>query len=132
MNVKSHQVRKVRTYSEDFKREVVSSFESGRFSVLQLEKLYGIPNPTIYGWIYKFSIFNKKGYRVVEKNESSSEKLRQMEQRIRELEQAVGQKQIKIEYLEKMIDLAKSELDIDIKKNFSTPPSDGSGKTGKG
>jgi hypothetical protein len=33
-----------------------------------------------------------------------------------------------IEYLEKMIDLAKEELNIDIKKNFATPQSVGSRK----
>jgi hypothetical protein len=41
----------------------------------------------------------------------------------------VGQKQIKIDYYEKMIDLAKEELDIDLKKNFDTPQSTGSVKT---
>jgi transposase len=43
----------------------------------------------------------------------------------------VGQKQIKIEFLEKMIDLAKDELDIDIKKNYNTLQSTGSVKTFK-
>ena len=51
----------------------------------------------------------------------------ELEQKVKELELAVGQKQIKIDYLEKMIDIAKEELDIDIKKNFSTPQSIGSG-----
>jgi hypothetical protein len=31
--------------------------------------------------------------------------------------------------LEKMIELAREELGIDVKKNFSTPPLTGSGKT---
>ena len=43
----------------------------------------------------------------------------------------VGQKQIKIEYLEKMIDIAKEELNIDIKKNSNTLPSGGSRTTDK-
>jgi transposase len=47
------------------------------------------------------------------------------------MEAALGRKQIQLDYLEKMIELAKSELDIDIKKNYSTPQSTGSGKTKK-
>lgn len=39
-----------------------------------------------------------------------------LKQRIKDLEQKVGQKQIKIDYLEKMIDKAKDDLNIDIKK----------------
>ena len=119
-------VRKVRHYSEDFKREIVSVFESGKLSVLQLEKLYGISNSLIYNWIYKFSTFNEKGFRVVEMKESNIDKLKHLEQKVKELEQIVGQKQIKIDYLEKMIDIAKEDLNIDIKKNYNTPQSTGS------
>ena len=50
---------------------------------------------------------------------------------IKELERTVGRKQIMIDYLEKMMEIAKDELDIDIKKNFGTPQSTGSGKTSK-
>jgi len=124
--VKSH-----RRYSEEFKRQVVTEFESGALSVLQLCRLYGLGDQTVYNWIYKFSTFNQKGSRIVEMKDSSAAKLKEMEQRIRDLERAVGQKQIKIDYLEKMIDIAKTDLDIDIKKNYDTPQSGGSGKTGK-
>ena len=123
-NIKN--VRKNRHYSEDFKREIVSVFESGKLSVLQLEKLYGISNSLIYNWIYKFSTFNEKGFRVVEMKESNIDKLKHLEQKIKELDQIVGQKQIKIDYLEKMIDIAKEDLNIDIKKNYNTPQSTGS------
>ena len=75
-NIKN--VRKNRHYSEDFKREIVSVFESGKLSVLQLEKLYGISNSLIYNWIYKFSTFNEKGFRVVEMKESNIDKLKHL------------------------------------------------------
>lgn len=124
-------LRKSRKYSEEFKKEIVALFENGKFSVLQLEKLYGVGNPTIYKWIYKFSTFNEKGIRIVEMKESSVTKLSELEKKVRELEQIVGQKQIKIDYLEKMIDIAKDELNVDIKKNFNTSQSTGSAPTKK-
>ncbi len=116
MKANLRQIRKTRFYSDEFKKEIVQLYESGKFSVVQIEKLYGIGNPTIYNWIYKFSTFNEKGIRVVEMKTSSTEKLKQLQQKIKELEQAVGQKQIKIDYLEKMIEIAKDDLKIDIKK----------------
>jgi transposase len=119
-------LRKQLRYSDEFKREIVSAYETGTYSVLQLEKLYGVKNVTIYKWIHKFSTFNEKGFRVIEMKESSIDKLKQLEQKIKELEQIVGQKQIKIDYLEKMIDIAKDDLNIDIKKNYNTPQSTGS------
>lgn len=128
-NVRS--IRKQRRYSLEFKRRIVADFESGRFSVLQLEKLHGIKNPLIYGWIHKFSTFNEKGFRIVEMQDSSGKKMKELEARVKELESTVGRKQIMIDYLEKMMEIAKDELNIDIKKNFGTPRSTGSGKTGE-
>lgn len=125
------QIKKYRHFSEEFKKELVRYYESGQFSVLQLEKLYGIKNPIIYNWIYKYSGFNEKGVRVVEMQDSSTQKLKELERKLKELERIIGQKQIKIDYLEKLIDMAKEELDIDIKKNFNTPQSNGSVKTDK-
>lgn len=129
MKANLKQLKKQRVYSEVFKREIVSDFESGRFSVLQLEKLHGVNNVTIYNWIYKFSTFNEKGSRVVEMKNSSTHKMKELQARIVELEGIVGRKQINIDYLEKMIDIAKDELNIDIKKNSNTPQSTGSKKT---
>ena len=51
---------------------------------------------------------------------SSTKKMKDLEARIKELEGIVGCKQIEIDYLNKMIDIANDELNIDIKKN-STP-----------
>lgn len=122
-------LRSPRKFSEDFKRKLVKEFEQGTMSVYQMSKLYSIATTQIYDWIYKFSIFNEKGSRIVEMKDSQTTKLKELEQRVKELEQNIGQKQIKIEFLEKMIDLAKQEFNIDIKKNFATPQSNGSKKT---
>ena len=124
-------IKKSRVYSESFQRELVRLFEAGKFSILQLEKLYGVSNAVIYRWVYKYSAFNQPGYRVVEMKQSSTSKLKLLEERIKELEKIVGQKQIKIDFLEEMITVAKEELNIDIKKKSSTPRSAGSGKSGK-
>lgn len=131
MRTNLKQLRKRRHYSEEFKKDLVALFENGKFSISQLEKLYGVNNVSIYNWIYKFSIFNEKGVRVVEMKQSSSLKLKEMTQKIKDLERIVGQKQIKIDYLEKMIDIAKDEFDIDIKKKHNTSQSVGLEKTGR-
>jgi len=119
------QIRKHRRYSEDFKKRLVSSFEKGEYSVPQLGKLYGVGMTNIYNWIYKYSRFNEKGCRIVEMENSNQNKLKELSQKVQMLEQLVGQKQIAIEYLEKMIELAKTELNIDIKKNYSSELSAG-------
>lgn len=131
MLLKKGIIQKRRVYSEEFRRELVRLYESGKFSVMQLDRLYGVRFALIYRWIYKYSDFNEKGYRVVEMKQSSTSRIKELEQKIKDLERLVGQKQIKIDFLEEMIDVAKQELNIDIKKKPSTPQSDDSAKKEK-
>ena len=63
--------------------------------------------------------------------ESTSKKLKDQEARIRDLERAVGQKQLKIDYLEKLIEIAGKDLGLDLKKNSGTQLSSGTRKTGE-
>ena len=131
MRANLKKVRKQRRYSEEFRKQVVFDYESGGYSASELSRLHGISLQSIYNWIYKYSICNQKGYRVVEMKDSSTKKLKDLEKRIKELEGMIGRKQIKIDYLEKLIELAGEEYDIDIKKNSDTPQSTGSGNTKK-
>tara|TARA_B100001250_G_scaffold310968_1_gene272899 strand:+ start:451 stop:846 length:396 start_codon:yes stop_codon:yes gene_type:complete len=120
-----------RKYSEEFKRKLVDDFEKGEMSVLQMERHYGVSNPTIYEWIYKYSAYNEKNVRIVEMKGSQTNRIKFLEEKVKELERTVGQKQIQVDYLEKMIDLAKETYSIDIKKNYNTPLSGGSKPTDK-
>lgn len=122
-------IKHKRLYSEDFKLRVVRSFETGGRTVLELVDEYGVHEVTIYNWIYKYSEYNKKSVQIVEMKDSQQEKIRELQKKVKELEQAVGRKQISIDYLEKMIELAKEHYNIDIKKNSDTPHSGGSRKT---
>ena len=125
-------INRRRIFSEDFKLRIVELYESGQGSVSELEKEYGLSGVVIYRWIYKYSNYNKKSIQVVEMKDSQQSKIKELERKVKELEQAVGRKQMNIDYLEKMIDLAKEHYEIDIKKNFGTPPSGGSNPTEKG
>jgi transposase len=118
-----------RIFSEDFKKARIKEYENGKFTVQELSRLFDIQGTLIYRWIYQYSVYNKKSVKVVEMAESGTKKLKDLETRVRELERVIGQKQLEIDYLEKMIDLAKEKFDIDIKKNSNTPQSDGSRET---
>jgi transposase len=131
MRAKIRVIQKHRAFSEEFKKELVRLFETGKFSVGQLDRLYGVSFQSIYQWIYKYSTFNEKGTRIIEMKQSSTGKIKALEQKVKDLERLLGQKQIKIDFLEEMIDVAKEELNIDIKKKSSTPPSGGSEKKPK-
>jgi len=128
MGNKLKQVRHRRIFSESLKKQIVKEYEQGKYGIKELERIYQVSNPSIYDWIYKYSQYQKKSILVVEMKESQTEKIKNLEVRVKELEQAVGVKQMNIDFLEKMIEIAKEEYDIDIKKNSNTLQSNGSGK----
>ena len=124
-------LRNSRVFSTEFKQTLVQDYEKGQFSVSELSKLYQIHTTIIYRWIQKYSSYNKRKIKVVEMADSSKQKLKDLQKRVEELERAVGQKQLNIDFLEKMIELANTLYGIDIKKNSDTPPSTGSDQTSK-
>lgn len=129
MQSKKVVIRSTRIFSEEFKRACVKDYESGRFTVLELSKLHLVHTILVYRWIYKFSSYNKRGIKIVEMADSGKTKLKELHQRIQDLERVVGQKQLNIDFLEKMIELANDSYGIDIKKKSNTLPSTGSDKT---
>ena len=51
--------------------------------------------------------------------ESESNKTKFLQTRLAELERIIGQKQLEIDFQNKLIELSSAELGIDLKKNFS-------------
>jgi transposase len=131
MNTKKVILQRTRIFSEEFKRSCVKDYELGQHTVSELAQLYHIHFTTIYAWIYKYSLYNKKKIRVVEMADSSTKKVKELQERVRDLERIIGQKQLNIDFLEKMIEIAKDQLGIDMKKNFNTSHLDGSDSTEK-
>ena len=102
MNKQKALIQAKRIFSEDFKKSLVKDYESGKFSVLQLSQLYSIATPVLYRWIYRYSTYQKKNIKIVEMAGSSSQKLKELQKKVAELERIVGQKQLNIDFLEKI------------------------------
>jgi transposase-like protein len=118
-----------RVFSEEIKRQAVNEYEKGKLTVGEISKFYHVSTTAVYKWLKKYSNFERHTIHVVEMSKSNTQKIKDLENRIKELEQAVGNKQMNIDFLEKMIEIAKDRYGIDIKKNFGTQQSTGSGKT---
>ncbi|MEA5139454.1 hypothetical protein [Arcicella rigui] len=56
---------------------------------------------------------------MVVQQESEAQKTANLLAQVAELERRLGQKQMQLDYLEKLVELASKEYDIDFKKNFN-------------
>ena len=120
-----------RRFSEDFKKGKVKELERNLTSINDICKTYYVSRTSIYKWIYKYSIMAKKNVRQVVEAKSDTKKIQALEERIKELERLVGQKQILLEFKDKMIEIAEKTYGVDIKKKVSSKPSFGSTSTKK-
>ncbi len=118
-----------RVFSEAIKRKVVQDIEKGKATVLAVCREYNVSNQSVYYWLKKYSRHLQITQTMVVQMESESYKTKELEKRIQELEAALGRKQMEIDFLNKMIDVGKEELGIDLKKKFFTPPFTGSETT---
>jgi transposase-like protein len=121
-----------RYFSEDFRRKKVQEIERNLTTVAQICRAYQVSKAAVYKWIYRYSAMRKKGVKQVVEAKSDTAKIERLREEVHEMERLIGQKQIQIDFLEKMIELAEKEYGIDIKKNYASKRSSGSGRTGKG
>ncbi len=61
---------------------------------------------------------------------SDTKKFNLLENRINELDRIIGQKQLLIDFQDKVIEIAESTYEVDIKKKFGSKPSSGIGTPG--
>ncbi len=124
------EIKQHRTFSEAFKREKVKDLVEKRISIKQLCSLYTVSRSAVYKWLYAYSPHHEQKTNLVVQMESEAHKTQMLQQRGAELERVVGQKQLELDFLNKLFEIGSQELCFDIKKNLSTKLSNGTGAGG--
>ena len=120
-----------RTFSDEFKQKKIRELERNITSISEICKTYSVSRSSVYKWIYKYSIMAKRQEKQVVEAKSDTQTIKALRERIKELERVIGQKQLLIEFKEKMIEIAESTYKIDIKKKVGSKLSSGITTTDK-
>ncbi len=123
--------RQLRRFSEEFKKQKVQEIQAKSITIGEVCRAYEVAETNVRKWIAKYSANYQKGIVTIVESESDTKKLIELQKRIAELERLIGQKQIQLEFKDKMIELAERYYQIDIKKKFESTPSSGTGDTEK-
>ncbi len=105
-----------RIFSLELKLDLVKKIEQGDLRVLDVTRTYGVSNTAVYKWLRKYSDLYKKETRVIVEHKSISKKNKDLQEQIKKLEQALGQKQMRIDYLEKVVEFSSERSGEDIEK----------------
>ena len=120
--------RRISRFSENFRKEKVRELELRIVTIRDLRQQYQVSDMSVRRWIAKFSSMKEKKERLIVESQSDTVQLLELKKKVAELERVVGQKQLLIDFQQKMIELAEEEYRIDIKKKFSGGQSSTTGK----
>jgi len=123
----SSEERRKRTFSDDFKQKKVREIEQKITTIAEVSRQYEVRASNVSKWLYKFGNTHMKGIRTIVESESDTRKLIELKAKVAELERIIGQKQVQIDFKDKMIDLAEETYGVDIKKKFAIKSSYGIG-----
>lgn len=118
-----------RTFSEEFRRSKVREIVEKRLTIKELCRLHRVSRQTVYNWIYKYSPEHERGVKTVVQMESEAQRTQYLLDRTAELERVIGQKQLEVDFLNKVITFASEEVGFDIKKKYAPQLSNGSEDT---
>lgn len=119
--------RQTRHFSNNFKRAKVREIELGKSRISEISRQYEVSTVSVYRWMAKFGNMKNKPERIIVETDSDTRQLLELKKKVAELERIIGQKQVLLDFKDKMIDLAEETYGVDIKKKFTTKPSGISG-----
>ena len=122
---KQLEIRERRIFSEELKKKVVKDLVNRRSTIKSVTAEHQVSANAVYRWLYKYSAHHEQKCTLVVQMKSEATKNSELQQRIAELERIVGRKQLEIDFLNKLLEIGSTELGFDLKKSFSSPPSNG-------
>ena len=121
--------KKIKQYSEGFKRQVVAEYEAGS-SMLALTKKYGIHGgSTVSNWVKKYA---KEGFRhelVRIQTAEEANRVKELERQVEQLEQALGKVVLEKLKLESILEELEEVYGEEVKKNAPASSRDCSAKS---
>ena len=105
-----------RIFSDKLKKTVVKDIEQGKVNVLGVCRQYQVSGTSVYRWLKKYSAHLHPSTTLVMQMDSEQYRSKEVEKKVAQLEAALGCKQLEIDYLNKLIEIAGQDLAMDLKK----------------
>ena len=121
------EIKQKRYFSEEFKKARVKDLVEKRITVLEVSRLHEVSTVAVYKWLYKYSVHHQRQTTLVVQMESEATKTKSLLQQVADLERVIGQKQLEIDFLSKLLEIGSEEMGFDLKKNFSSRLLSGTG-----
>lgn len=127
----SREERQRRIFSEEFKRKKVREIEQQLTTIAEVSRQYEVRESSVSKWMVKYGQNYRKGVRSIVESQSDTVKIAALKAQVAALQRIIGEKQVQLEFKDKIIELAEEVYGVDIKKKLEPKPSSGTGNTEK-
>lgn len=107
-------------YSKEFREEVLTVYNGTEESAAQIAERFNVNIETVRSWIFRSNSLKGKSviFEGVNENPMKKEKLspQELEKQIHDLEKELERERMRSVCLDKMIDIAEQELNVNIRK----------------
>ena len=122
---KKTSLRPIRIFTEEVRKEAVSKIEKGQLNATTASREYGVCLATIYKWLNRYSRILKSSNVIVMAKKDLDKTKESLERELAQVYAELGKKQLQVDFLERLIREASSELGFDLKKNISLDATSG-------
>ncbi len=109
---------RIAKYDNTLKRMIAKQYLDGDQSLGQVAKEYGLRRQQVSRWVHQFSSELSQEIGVAMMTQEEQNDLARLQKQVDELNKKLEYERMRNFALETMADLAKTELGIDIRKNF--------------
>ena len=106
------------TYDIAFKRRVAQQYSNGDQSTTEIAQIFNVPHQSVSRWARQFSCELAEDIITPSMTEQEKKDFEALKKQNEALKKKLEYEQMRNFALETMADLAKTELGIDIRKNF--------------
>ena len=108
--------RRLRRFSDEFRKEQVGLIESGKTTVSEVSKRFEVKAQNVKRWLIRFG---KKSYpdRIIVATGKEFDRIVDLEKENKKLLELIGRQQVELIYKDRLLGLAREKLGEDFEKN---------------
>lgn len=109
--------RRLRRFSEEFRREQVKLIEKGERTIAQVSALYEVKRDNVRRWVKQYGTKQHPELIVIQTQEEVN-RIRDLENQVLKLTEVIGKMHVEMLYKNELLDLAKQHLGPEFEKKI--------------
>lgn len=109
--------RRMRRFSEEFRREQVRLIELGERTVMDVSRLYEVKHSNVRKWVVKFGNKVLPEMTIIQTQDEVN-RVKELEKQVTHLKGIIGQLHVEMLYKNELIALVKEQLGADFEKKM--------------